>query len=138
LSHLDHRTKQCEHEVQKIIHLQSLANQLSNAFTDPKSVTKSYMPAANAPIKMDVTIGQSHIANESQPRLMRGRPVNFKDKNPRTRKGAKNKDDPNEDVETLKESSYIIEILVPEETVQVSEIYENKEISTNYVRNGIQ
>jgi len=27
LSHLDPRTKQCELEVQKIIHLQSLANQ---------------------------------------------------------------------------------------------------------------
>jgi len=46
LSHLDPRTKECELEVQKIIHLQSLANQLPNAFTDPKSVTKSYIPAA--------------------------------------------------------------------------------------------
>jgi hypothetical protein len=56
LSHLDPRTKQCELEVQKIIHLQSLANQLPNTFTDPKSVTKSYIPAANAPIKMDAPV----------------------------------------------------------------------------------
>jgi hypothetical protein len=138
LSHLDPRTKQCELEVQKIIHLQSLANQLPNAFTDPKSVTKSYIPAVNAPIKMDVPVGQSHIANESQPRLKRGRPVGSKDKNPRMRKGAKKKDGPSEDMETLKESSDIIDISVPEETSQVPEIHENKEISINYVTSGIQ
>ena len=138
MSHLDPRTKQCELEVQKIIHLQSLANRLPNAFSDPKSVTKSYMPAANAPIKMDVTIGQSHIANESQPRLKRGRPVGSKDNNPRTRKGAKKKDGPSEDVETLKESPDIIEISVPEEVDQVPEIHENKDISINYVSNAIQ
>ena len=33
-----------------------------------------------------------------------GRPIGFKYKSPRTRKGAKKKDNPNEDVETLKES----------------------------------
>jgi hypothetical protein len=112
LSHLDPRTKQCELEVQKIIHLQSLANQLPNAFTDPKSVTKSYIPAVNAPIKMDVPVGQSHIASESQPRLKRGRPVGSKDKNPRMRKGAKKKDGPSDDMKTLKESSDIIDISV--------------------------
>ncbi|KAK2436707.1 putative mitochondrial protein [Trifolium repens] len=138
LSHVDPRTKQCELEVQKIIHLQSLANQLPNAFTDPKGVTKSYIPAANAPIKIDIPVGKSIIANESQPRLKRGRPVGSKDKNPRIRKGAKNKDDPSEDIETQKESSDIIDISVPEETDQVPENHENKEISINYVTNGIQ
>ena len=54
LSHLDPRTRQCELEVQNIIQLQNLANQLPNAFTDPKGVTKSYIPAANAPIKIDI------------------------------------------------------------------------------------
>ncbi|XP_058733845.1 uncharacterized protein LOC131605515 [Vicia villosa] len=112
LSHLDPRTKQYELEVQKIIHLQNLANQLPNAFTDPKGVTKSYIPAANAPIKTDIPVGQS---NESQPRLKRGRPIGSKDKNPRTRKGAKNKDGPSEDIENLKESSDIIDISSLEE-----------------------
>jgi hypothetical protein len=71
-------------------------------------VTKSYISVVNAPIKMDATVGQSHIANESQPRLKRGRPVSFKDKNPCTRKGAKMKDDPSDDdIETLKEFSEI-------------------------------
>jgi len=83
LSHLNPRIKQCELEVQKIIHLQSLANQLPNSFTDPKSVTKSYIPAANALIEMDVHVGQSNIANESQLRMKRGRPTGSKDKNPR-------------------------------------------------------
>lgn len=52
LAHFDPRTKQCELEVQKIIHLQNLANQMPEAFTDPKKVTKSHIPAANAPIKI--------------------------------------------------------------------------------------
>ncbi|KAK2375011.1 hypothetical protein QL285_075932 [Trifolium repens] len=138
LSHLDPRTKQCELEVQKIIHLQSLANQLPNAFIDPKGVTKSYIPAANAPIKIDIPVGKSIIANESQPRLKRGRPVGSKDKNPRIKKGAKNKDDPSEDIETLKECTNIIDVSVPEETDQVPENHENKEISINYVTSGIQ
>ena len=86
LSHLDPRTKQCELEVQKIIHLQSLANQLPDAFTDPKKVTKSHVPAANAPIRIDVPIGQSTDANASKARLKRGRPIGSKDKNPRKRK----------------------------------------------------
>ena len=38
LSHLDPRNKQCELEVQKIIHLQSLANRLPDAFTDPNRI----------------------------------------------------------------------------------------------------
>jgi len=138
LSHLDSQTKQCEPEVQKIIHLQGLANQLPNAFTDPKSVTKSYIRAANAPIKIDVRVGQSNMANESQPRMKRGGPIGSKDKNPRVRKEAKSKDDPNEDMEIQKESHDIIDISVPEETDQVPEIHENKEISINYVTNGRQ
>jgi hypothetical protein len=118
--------------------LQSLANQLPNAFTDPKSVTKSYITTSNAPIKVDVTVGQSHIANESQSCLKCGMSVGSKDKNLQTRKGATKKDGPSEDVETLKESSDIIDISVPEETDYVPKIHENKEISINYVTNGIQ
>ncbi|XP_058768131.1 uncharacterized protein LOC131641850 [Vicia villosa] len=112
--------------------LKNLANQLPNAFTDPKGVTKSYIPAANAPIKIDIPVGQS---NESQPRLKRCRPIGSKDKIPRTRKGAKNKDDPSEDIEN---PSDIINISSLEEIDQVLETHENKEISINYVQNGIQ
>ena len=47
LSHLDPRTNQCELEVQRIIHLQGIANQLSDVFTDNKKIVKSHIPAAN-------------------------------------------------------------------------------------------
>ena len=40
LSHFDPRTNQCELEVQRIIHLQNLANQLPDTFVDAKKVTK--------------------------------------------------------------------------------------------------
>ncbi|XP_056694866.1 uncharacterized protein [Spinacia oleracea] len=88
LSYLDPRTKKCELEVQKIIHLQSLANQLPDTFTDPKRVTKSHIPAVNAPVKIEVPEGQNEVANESKARQKRGRPIGSKDKNPRKRKGA--------------------------------------------------
>ena len=38
LSHLDPRTNQCELEVQRIIHLQSIANKLPDVFTDNKKL----------------------------------------------------------------------------------------------------
>ena len=40
LTHLNHRTNQCELEVQKIIHLQELANQVWDTFINAKKVTK--------------------------------------------------------------------------------------------------
>lgn len=102
MSHANPRTKQYELEVQKIIHLKSLAYQLPNEFTDPKSVTKSYLLVANAPIKMDVPVGQSNIIDESQSRMKHGKPFGSKDKNTQTRKGAKTKGDPSENIKTLK------------------------------------
>ncbi|KAL0553873.1 hypothetical protein IC582_007777 [Cucumis melo] len=65
LSHLDPRTKQCELEVQKIIHLQSVANQMPDAFTDTYKVTKSYIPAANAPSRIEIPTQQVDTINES-------------------------------------------------------------------------
>ncbi|XP_076890487.1 uncharacterized protein LOC143541582 [Bidens hawaiensis] len=88
LSHLDPQTKQCDLGVQRIIHLQRLANRLPDAFTDPKRVTKSHIPAANAPIKISVLEGPSHIGNESNALLKHGRPIGSKDKNPQKKKGA--------------------------------------------------
>ncbi|XP_021773376.1 uncharacterized protein LOC110737324 [Chenopodium quinoa] len=88
LSYLNPRTKQCEPEVQKIIHLQSLANQLPDSFAAQKRVTKSHIPFVNAPFKIDVPEGQNKFANESKPRQKRGRPIDSKDKNHRKRKGA--------------------------------------------------
>ena len=73
MTHLDHRTNQCELEVQRIIHLQNLVNQFPDAFIDTKKVTKSHIPAANTRARIDIPVGQ--LTNESKIRLKRGRPV---------------------------------------------------------------
>ena len=84
ISHFDQRTNQSELEVQRIIHLKNLVNQLPDAFTDTKKVTKSHVPAANTPPRIDVLEGQ--LANESKKRLKRGRPFGSKDTTPRKRR----------------------------------------------------
>ena len=53
MSHFDPRTNQCELEVQRIIHLQNLANQ-PDAFIDTKKVTKSHILAANTPTPIEI------------------------------------------------------------------------------------
>ena len=132
LSYLDPRTKECDLEVQKIIHLQSLANQLPDAFTDPKRVTVSHIPAVNAPVRMNVQEGQNQPANESKTRLKRGRPIGSKDKNPRKRKGAEIGNNETEVITTNEKS--------PEENMTQKEIQvpDNEEISTNYVMSGMK
>ena len=81
LSHFDHRTNQCELKVQRIIHLHILANQLPNALIDVKKVTKSHIPAVNAPAWIKVPEGQKE--NESKTRLKCGKPIGSKDVAPR-------------------------------------------------------
>nr|GEX29608.1 putative ribonuclease H-like domain-containing protein [Tanacetum cinerariifolium] len=82
LSFLDPRHGQCELEVQKIIHLQRIANELPAVFTDTKRVTKSYIPALNAPSRIDIP----ETLDESKVRRKHGRPVGSKDTNPWKRK----------------------------------------------------
>jgi hypothetical protein len=88
LSHFDPRTNQCELEVQRIIHLQSIANQLPDAFTNNKKIVKSHIPTANTLTKIEVTVGQSinTVANDFKAHLKRGRPIDVKDEIPRKRK----------------------------------------------------
>nr|ABF96511.1 retrotransposon protein, putative, Ty1-copia subclass [Oryza sativa Japonica Group] len=50
----DPRTTETELQVQKIIHLQRLANNLPDAFTNYKGVTKSFIPAKNAPERVEL------------------------------------------------------------------------------------
>jgi hypothetical protein len=50
----DPSTKENEFKVQKIINLQNVANNLSDAFTDYKDVTKSWNPMINAPKRVEV------------------------------------------------------------------------------------
>ncbi|XP_074287961.1 uncharacterized protein LOC141613124 [Silene latifolia] len=87
----DPRNGSCKQEVQKIIHLQSVANQLPDAFTNSKGVTKSHIPAVNAPARIDIPIENSDksIAEQSMARRKRGRPPGSKDLKPRKSKKQK-------------------------------------------------
>jgi hypothetical protein len=82
LSYFDHRTNQCKLEVQMIIHLQSIPNQLPNAFTNNKKIVKPHIPSANTLAEIEVPVGQSinTAANESKARLKYGRPIGVNDK----------------------------------------------------------
>ena len=50
----DQRTPETEREVQKIINLQNIANNLLDAFTDYKGITKSHNHAVNVPERVVV------------------------------------------------------------------------------------
>ena len=64
------------------MHLQKIANQLPNAFTDTKRVIKSYIPTANTPPQIEIPKGRSEneVTNESKTLLKCSRPINSKDK----------------------------------------------------------
>ena len=57
----DPRTSEANREVQKIIDLHALANQLPDHFSDLKSVTKSHVPARNAPERVEIPMKVSLI-----------------------------------------------------------------------------
>ena len=77
LSYLDPRTNACEQEVQKIIHLQNIANQLPDAFTDTKGVTKSHIPSVNAPARIEIPAKKmdNPLSDKIAARKRRGRPL---------------------------------------------------------------
>ena len=62
---------------------------MPDAFTDLKRVTKSYIPAANAPEKINVQEGQKSTTNESKTTIKHGRPLGSKDKKSSKTKGSK-------------------------------------------------
>ena len=86
--------------MQKIVHLQAIENQLPDAFTDTKRVTKSYIPAANAPARIEIPKikSENKDTHESKTRQKRGRPIGSKDKNPQKRKGVDNHFDIEENI----------------------------------------
>ena len=78
LTCLDPHTNQCELEVQKIIHSQGLASQLSYAFTNGKKAAKSFILTINIPAWIDVP--KRKLNNEySKAHLKHCRPVGSKD-----------------------------------------------------------
>nr|GEY15353.1 hypothetical protein [Tanacetum cinerariifolium] len=94
-------------------------------------VTKSHIPAANAPARVEIQNKQAgnNIAQESQKRLKRGRPISSKDKNPRKRKGTEKNSNHEENV--LDETQDIK--TSPEEEMNDM----NKEMSINYSQTNI-
>ncbi|GJZ86555.1 disease resistance CC-NBS-LRR class family protein [Tanacetum coccineum] len=125
LLYLDLCTKKSKTAVQRIMHMQEIANQLPDAFTDTKRVTKSYIPAVNAPTRVEIPDVKSDdkVTQESKAPLKRGRPVGSKDKNPRKRKATEN---------AIIHEDIVLEgtknVAPPEE--EIDDI--NKEVSINY------
>ena len=72
--------------MQRIIHLQAIANRLLDAFNDATKVMKSHIPAVNAPAGIVVPEGQAKM-DENPPLLKRGRPMGSKDTISRKRRG---------------------------------------------------
>ena len=122
LSHLDPRTRQCELEVQKIIHLPSVANQMSDAFIDTKKVIMSYISAVNAPSKIKISIQQSMF------RQKRGRSIGSKDKNPRKRKVVNSRNDL---IDNRNIQEEVLDITYGK-NVEETQV-DNNEISINYI-----
>ncbi|CAL8992335.1 unnamed protein product [Prunus brigantina] len=144
LSHLDPRTAQCENKVRRIVHLQSIANQMPNAFNDATKVTKSHIPAANAHARTDVQNGQNNVpANDSSiASLERGRPLDSKDLAPQKRKSMA-KMNPNEingeptihNSNAYEEAQVLFKrenVIGETSTSELTTVPESQEISLNY------
>ena len=74
LQSIDPHTSESELKVQRIIHLQNLANELSNAFTDHKKVTRSHIPAVNAPERVQVPPKATNSTDSTPNPRKSGRP----------------------------------------------------------------
>ena len=138
LSHFDPRKNQCELEVQMIIYLQNLANQLPDAFVDVKKVTKSHIPAVNAPARIEDPGG--HKANESKTRLKRGRPIGSKDVAPWKRRTKAKQNAPADEhgeqratIEAHIEQQTLEEVQNEQISLEEAKALENCEISISYV-----
>jgi hypothetical protein len=69
---LDPRTKDTEREVQRIINLHQLANNLPDAFTDIRGVSKSHIHAPDAPERVEIPLEGMNSNQVPNPRK-RGR-----------------------------------------------------------------
>ena len=136
--HFDPRINQSDLKVQRIIRLQNLANQLPDAFTDTKKVTKSHVPAANTPTQINILEGQ--LENESQKRLNRGRPFGSKDTTPRKRRTQRY----NANIEHKAYAKAYVEQGTPKEVhnkevaLEEAQVPKNSKISISYVHKGYQ
>ena len=113
---------------------------MPDAFINSTKVTKSHIPAANIPARIEIPIGklQSSMTNESKPQLKRGRPIGSKDTISRKRKSAISMT-PEEHI-TVKpqvdEQVAPVEAPVKELSLNVVLAHNNEEISINYIHEG--
>ncbi|KAJ9540031.1 hypothetical protein OSB04_026537 [Centaurea solstitialis] len=146
LSHTDPPTAHSDKEVQRILSLQNVANQLPDAFNDLANVTRSHIPAANVPARIDVPVRRhvpvEHVApnvptvQRTLPSAVqstalpkkRGRPVGSKDVLPRKRRNLVASVLPHE---IIKDHGDVLEERVPEET-SISHHPDNLEIYVEY------
>ena len=83
LQSIDPHTSESELEVQRIIHLQNIANELPDVFTDHKKVSRSHIPAVNAPERVQVPLKATNSTVSALNPRKRGRPPGTQDKVPR-------------------------------------------------------
>ena len=81
--------------MQRIIHLQAIANRLPDAFNDATKVMKSHIPVVNAPARIAVREEQAKM-DGNPPQLKRGRPIGLKDTVLRKRRGKNQESTPEE------------------------------------------
>ena len=86
LTHLDPRTPECEKKVQRIIHLQKIANRLLDAFNDAAKITKSHIPAVNTSARIYVPKEHKEM-DDNASHQKHGRPIGSKDATPRKKRG---------------------------------------------------
>ena len=109
---------------------------MPDAFIDSTKVTKSHIPAANIPMRIDIPTGklQSSMINEPKPRVKRGRPIRSKDTIHRKRKSVISMT-PEEHI-TVKpqvdEQVAPTEAPVKELSLNDVPVHNNEEISINY------
>jgi hypothetical protein len=119
---------------------------LPDAITNNKKIVKFHNPAANTPAKIEFPVGQSIniAASEFKACLMRGRPINAKDKIPRKRKAQGNEISAPEEALPTKHATKIDPSKLSvqnspgnksleEESFEEEQVPENNEISTNYI-----
>ncbi|KAK9942694.1 hypothetical protein M0R45_008346 [Rubus argutus] len=160
LSHNDPPTAQREIEVRRIIDLQKVADSLPDAFSDLAKVTRSHIPAANVPARMEVpekdfrlidaasatqNVGQGiagatpnvggDVAQAVAPPRKRGRPQGSRDTHPRKRAAKAHDpliiDTQNPTHENIPDYGYVQETSL-EDAPSLEPIRENVEISINY------
>ena len=113
---------------------------MPDAFIDSTKVTKSHIPAANIPVRIEIPTGklQSSMTNEPKTRLKRGRPIGSKDTIPRKRESVISMT-PEEHITVKPEvDEQVAPVEAPVKELSLNDVlvHKNEEISINYIHEG--